>query len=131
MIACEKDEKKSIAITEVDFNVRPTDFKECLTCDQVYIVNTQEDYEELLGGCVTDLPQINFSQHSFVIVWGNTGCLMNKSIEFSNNGTNSYNLKVNLQLGFCNSVDPWYSAFYIHSKIVDNATINLIKNEFY
>jgi hypothetical protein len=127
--ACEK--KKDNRITEVNLNTEASVFKNHLNDGRVYIVNTQKDYEALLGNLITNLPQINFSKHSFVIVWSGTGCLINKSIDFSTNETNSYDLKINLHLGVCHSVDLWYSAFYIHSKISDNATINLNINEYY
>jgi|SRR5690554_1881744 len=129
--ACEEkeDTNKTISITEIDLKVDASVFKNHLNIKQVYVMNTQEDYESLLGDYIDNLPQIDFSKHSFVILWSGTGCLLNKTIDFSSNSSNSYNLKINLHLGDCHSVDLWYSAFYTHSKIDTNKTINLNVNE--
>lgn len=130
--ACEEkeDTNKTISITEIDLKVDASVFKNHLNIKQVYVMNTQEDYESLLGDYIDNLPQIDFSKHSFVILWSGTGCLVNKTIDFSSNSSNSYNLKINLHLGDCHSVDLWYSAFITHTKIADNATINLNVNEY-
>jgi hypothetical protein len=130
--ACEEkdDTNKTISITEIDLNTDESAFKDYLNDREVYVVNTQEDYEALLSLYVTDLPQIDFSKHSFVIIWSQTGCLLDKTIDFSSNSSNSYDLKINLHLGDCASVDFWYSAFITHTKIADNATINLNVNEY-
>lgn len=130
--ACEEkeDTNKTISITEIDLKVDASVFKNHLNIKQVYVMNTQEDYESLLGDYIDNLPQIDFSKHSFVILWSGTGCLLNKTIDFSSNSSNSYNLKINLHLGDCHSVDLWYSAFITHTKIADNATINLNVNEY-
>jgi len=129
--ACEEkeDTNKTISITEIDLNTDESAFKDYLNNREVYVVNTQEDYEALLGDCIENLPQIDFSKHSFVIVWSGTGCLLDKTIDFSSNSSNSYDLKINLHLGDCHSVDLWYSAFYTHSKIDTNKIINLNVNE--
>jgi hypothetical protein len=129
--ACEEkeDTNKTISITEIDLKVDASVFKNHLNIKQVYVMNTQEDYESLLGDYIDNLPQIDFSKHSFVILWSGTGCLLNKTIDFSSNSSNSYNLKINLHLGDCHSVDLWYSAFYTHSKIDTNKIINLNVNE--
>lgn len=130
--ACEEkeDTNKTISITEIDLNTDESAFKDYLNDREIYVVNNQEDYEALLSLYVTDLPQIDFSKHSFVILWSQTGCLPDKTIDFSSNSSNSYNLKINLHLGDCHSVDFWYSAFITHTKIADNATINLNVNEY-
>ena len=130
--ACEEkdDTNKTISITEIDLKTDESAFKDYLNDREVYVVNTQEDYEALLSLYVTDLPQIDFSKHSFVILWSQTGCLLDKTIDFSSNSSNSYDLKINLHLGDCASVDFWYSAFITHTKIADNVTINLNVNEY-
>ncbi len=73
--ACEEkeDTNKTISITEIDLNTDESAFKDYLNDREVYVVNTQEDYESLLGDCIENLPQIDFSKHSFVIVWSGTG----------------------------------------------------------
>lgn len=122
---------KHSSIMEIDLNVHTHQLKDCLNAAEVYIVNTQEEYENLLDACVPNLPKIDFSKHTFVIVWGGTGCLIHKDSEFLENGKNLYDLKVNLHLGLCHSVDLWHSAFCTKTKIKDEATVNLIINEYY
>ncbi|MBP1645463.1 MAG: hypothetical protein H6Q16_1038 [Bacteroidetes bacterium] len=134
--ACEEKEDsqnslKEYPITEISINIGTDVFKDLLNDSQVYVVNTQEEYEALLGSCLNNLPQIDFSRHSFVVVWSETGCVLDKSVEFFTNSTSSYNLKINLHLGDCTAVDIWYTAFYTNFKINDNAIINLDVNKYY
>ncbi len=132
-VSCKEEDENTnqpIAIAEIDLKVGAYALKACLNDREIYVVNTEEDYKALLSSCVDNLPPwINFYNHSFIIVRGQTGCLNSQTMYFSKNSSNSYDLEINLHLGDCQSIDAWYSAFITNTKIADDASINLTVNE--
>lgn len=133
-VSCKEEDENTnqpIATAEIDLKVDAYALKACLNDREVYVVNTQEDYKALLSSCVDYLPWIDFYNHSFIIVRGQTGCLNSQTMYFSKISTNSYDLEVNLHLAICSSMDPWYSAFITNTKIADDASINLEVKTYY
>ena len=129
---CEK-KKENIDITELDLGNmgEVCDSMNHLNGEKLYMANTKEEYETLLHRIPNSLPNIDFSNSTFIFISGGVQCLLNKKVSLLQEKSNKYTLTVDLLEGIGLSVESWYIAIYTNKKIPNNATINLKINKHF
>ncbi len=129
---CEKKMEK-VDITELDLGNRGEvcDSMNHLDGEKLYMANTKEEYETLLHRIPNSLPNIDFSNSTFIFISGGVQCLLNQKVSLLQEKSNQYTLTVDLLEGIGLSVESWYIAICTNKKIPNNATINLKINKHF
>ena len=129
---CEK-KKENIDITELDLGNmgEVCDSMNHLDGEKLYMANTEEEYEMLLHRIPNSLPNIDFSNSTFIFISGGVQCLLNQKVSLLQEKSNQYTLTVDLLEGIGLSVESWYIAICTNKKIPNNATINLKINKHF
>ncbi|MBO7573036.1 MAG: hypothetical protein J6T48_12885 [Bacteroidales bacterium] len=105
----------------------------CTPIEVPYIINSQEDFETLLGRCHASLPILDFEKGSLVytrytpLMWP---VRIITSLTRSDSLPDTYNLLIDICDGDLDGSEDYDVAYYVVPKLNGNEIINVIKNEY-
>ncbi|MBQ6277219.1 MAG: hypothetical protein IJK62_11025 [Bacteroidales bacterium] len=105
----------------------------CTPIEVPYIINSQDEFETLLGRCHASLPVLDFENGSLVytrytpLMWP---VRIITSLTKSDSLPDTYNLLIDICDGDYDGSEDYDVAYYVVPKLNGNEIINVIKNEY-
>ena len=105
----------------------------CTPLEVPYIINSQDEFETLLGRCHASLPVLDFENGSLVytrytpLMWP---VRIITSLTKSDSLPDTYNLLIDICDGDLDGSEDYDVAYYVVPKLNGNEIINVIKNEY-